>query len=204
MRRHPAPFALALAITLVVLLGRGPGARNGGVGVGGRGGVAHDESLVHDDLARYHDRVFTVVNVVDGDTADIDAPDGRYDHTRIRLWGVDTPEVAGSPRGDMYWGAQASAYAKKTLLRQRVRIELVPDETRDKYERLLAYVYLVESGEMFNELLLLDGHAYADTRFKHPHREQFAKLSADAQAAKRGLWANVSKKQMPAWRQKRN
>ena len=45
------------------------------------------------DVARYHGKTFTVVNVVDGDTIDVDAPDGEYEHTRIRLWGVDTPET---------------------------------------------------------------------------------------------------------------
>ena len=50
--------------------------------------------LKNNDLQKYHEKIFTVVNVMDGDTIDIDIPDGKYDRTRIRLWGVDTPETA--------------------------------------------------------------------------------------------------------------
>ena len=46
-----------------------------------------------DDILKYHSKSFLVIKVVDGDTIDIDVPDEPYDHTRIRLWGVDTPET---------------------------------------------------------------------------------------------------------------
>src|SRR4051812_20748449 len=56
-----------------------------------------------DDVARYHDHLFRIVHVVDGDTVDIDAPDGGKSKTRIRLWGVDSPEVAHNHgEHDMY------------------------------------------------------------------------------------------------------
>ena len=45
------------------------------------------------DVRKYHGKTFTVVNAVDGDTIDINIPDGKYEQTRIRLWGVDTPET---------------------------------------------------------------------------------------------------------------
>jgi len=57
------------------------------------------------DVARYHGKTFTVVNVVDGDTIDVDVPDGEYEHTRIRLWGVDTPETKSPKVGVMYFGS---------------------------------------------------------------------------------------------------
>ena len=52
---------------------------------------------------KYHDKVFTVVNVVDGDTIDIDISDDQHDTTRIRLWGVDTPETGGGSRPSSCW-----------------------------------------------------------------------------------------------------
>jgi len=152
---------------------------------------------------RFDNRLFTVVNVVDGDTVDLDVSDGRRPTTRIRLWGVDTPEVAASPTGAMYWGDQASQFSKQTLQGRTVRLELIEGETRDKYNRLLAYVHLPESGEMFNEMLLRGGHAYADSRFKHPYRERFVELERAAHAAHVGLWRDVTRRQMPGWRQKR-
>jgi len=83
------------------------------------------------DYLKYHDKTFIVEHVVDGDTMDLDVPDGRYPRTRVRLWGVDTPEVAGSPRGAMHWGAEASAFAKRTLLGAEVHVELIPDRGHD-------------------------------------------------------------------------
>ena len=186
---HRYRWALAAVVLLLVLaLPR----RAGNVATSPAGG----------DYQRYHDRVFTVVKVVDGDTVYIDAPDQDKATTRIRLWGVDTPEVAGSPQGEMYWGPQASAFAAETLLNTRVRLELVEHDTRGKYGRLLAYVHIVSSGEMFNALLLRGGHAYADTRFEHPYREQFRAMEEKARAGGVGLWQHVTVEQMPRWRRR--
>lgn len=154
------------------------------------------------DRGRYHDRSFRVAKVVDGDTLDIDIPDTDKPTTRIRLWGVDTPEVKGSPRGEMYFGSQASKFAKETLSGKTVRIVLAPDKTRGKYGRLLAYVVLEGGGEMFNELLLEKGFAYADRRFPHPYREQFEAIEKRARRTGVGLWKSVTLEQMPAWRQR--
>ena len=51
------------------------------------------------DTDRYHDKTFRVARVVDGDTLDIQVADRDKPVTRIRLWGVDTPEVAGTRAG---------------------------------------------------------------------------------------------------------
>ena len=155
-----------------------------------------------DDGTRYHDESFVVVNVVDGDTVDIDVPDRSHPVTRIRLWGVDTPEVAQGDKAGMYFAAQASAYARETLLGQRVHVALSPDKSRDKYDRLLAYVLLERGGRMFNEMLLEEGYAYADVRFAHHYSRQFRTLEKRARKAGVGLWAGVTREQMPEWRQR--
>lgn len=154
------------------------------------------------DYVRYHDRTFTVTRVVDGDTLDIDIPDRDKPTTRIRLWGVDTPEVKGSPKGEMYWGQEASEFAKKTLTGTRVRIELVENNTRGKYGRLLAYVYDAETDLFFNETLLRGGYAYADRRFPHPRRDAFITLETQARQNGVGLWRNVTEEQLPGWRRR--
>ncbi len=160
--------------------------------------VAGGQGTDHD---RYHEKTFAVTRVVDGDTLDIEAPDQRKPATRIRLWGVDTPEVAGSPRGDMHWGSQASQFAKETLTGRQVRLSLL-DRTRDRYGRLLAYVYLADTGEMFNEMLVTKGHAYADVRFDHPQLSEFVQQESAARAARKGLWADITPQGMPTWRRK--
>ncbi len=156
---------------------------------------------VEDDYTRYHDEVFEVVNVVDGDTFDINVSDGNHIATRIRLWGVDTPETAGSA-GVMHFGPEASAFATRRLLGRQVRVVLSPTKTRDKYDRLLAYVYSEPSDVMFNELLLEHGYAYADWRFPHPYRRQFQAIEERAAKQGAGLWADVTDERKPAWRQR--
>jgi micrococcal nuclease len=155
-----------------------------------------------DDHTRYHDRSFRVARIVDGDTLDIAVPDGNKSVTRIRLWGVDTPEAAQSPQGEMYFGPEASSFARKTLRGRTVHVVLSPDKTRGKYGRLLAYVYLERGGRMFNEMLLEEGYAYADLRFRHHYYRQFKEVEKRARRAERGMWAKVTLEQMPGWKQR--
>lgn len=158
--------------------------------------------LKNSDLQKYHEKIFTVVNVVDGDTIDIDCPDGEYDQTRIRLWGVDTPETKNPKTGPMYFGKEASGFTKKLTLNKKVRIFLATDKTRGKYGRLLAYVQLPDD-RFLNELLVAEGFAYADLRFRHNFFNLYKQLEASARSQKKGLWANVKREQLPNWLQRK-
>lgn len=154
------------------------------------------------DQSRYHDRAFQVVYVVDGDTLDIDAPDGDKPVTRIRLWGVDTPEISHGRKASAHFGPEATEFAKRTLAGRGVHIVLSPKRTRGKYGRLLAYVFLERGGPMFNEMLLEQGYAYADLRFEHHYYKRFRGIEKLARKARTGLWADVALDQMPAWKQR--
>jgi len=155
------------------------------------------------DRSRYHDRAFRVVHVVDGDTLDIDAPDGDKPKTRIRLWGVDTPELARSGRPEMHFAKAAKEFAEQTLKGEEVNVVLAPEKSRDKYGRLLAYVFCERGGRMFNEMLLEEGFAYADPRFAHPYKKQFESSEKRARKNAVGLWPGLTLDQMPAWKQRR-
>lgn len=157
---------------------------------------------VSSDYDRYHNQIFTCVKVVDGDTIDIDIPDRQYKTTRVRLWGVDTPETAHSRTGEMYYGPEASAFAKSLVLGKHVRLVLVADKTRGKYGRLLAYVYLEGTDTLFNEELIAQGYGYADRRFPHPWKQRFSDLEKRAQKKQLGLWEEVTYEQFPPWRQR--
>jgi micrococcal nuclease len=154
-----------------------------------------------DDFQKYHDKQFKVINVVDGDTLDIDIPDSDKEFTRIRLWGVDTPETKSPKTGVMYFGPEASEFTKDNSLNKQVRIFLNPDETRGYFGRLLAYVQL-PNGEFLNETLILKGYGYADLRFKHDFYNKYANLEAAARNNKAGLWENIAQDQLPKWLQK--
>lgn len=154
------------------------------------------------DRSRYHDRTYRVVHVVDGDTLDIDAPDSDKSKTRIRLWGVDTPELARGGRPEMYFAIEAREFARQTLLDKTVNVVLAPEKTRDRYGRLLAYVFCERGGRMFNEMLIEEGYAYADPRFPHPYKKQFQSAEKRARKNGVGLWSGLNVEQMPAWRQR--
>jgi endonuclease YncB( thermonuclease family) len=198
-RRHFGILITVLAIAGAVVL-----ERSGWSPVAKSHDVVRADSLNPDDTARYHDKIFAVVHVVDGDTLDIDAPDpgNGKSKTRIRLWGVDCPEIAHGGSGAMHFGPQATAFAKETLT-GNVQVVLSPRQTRDRYGRLLAYVFLEPGGAMFNEMLIEEGFAYADPRFDHHYETRFAAAERRARERKAGLWAGVQLADMPKWRQKR-
>lgn len=163
---------------------------------------AERRPVATDDQSRYHDRMFRVTRVVDGDTLDIDEPDDDKRVTRVRLWGVDTPEIGHGRQAGMYFGPEATAFAQQTLSERTVQIVLSPKRSRDKYGRLLAYVFLERGGPMFNELLLERGLAYADPRFPHHYADRFEAIDKRARKDGVGLWKDLTLDKMPAWKQR--
>jgi len=126
-----------------------------------------------------------VTRVVDGDTVHV-ALDGA-DET-VRYIGVDTPESV-KPNTPVQCFAKAASAANERLVDgQRVRI-VYDAERRDRYGRLLAYVYRAGDGAFVNAALVRDGYARPLTippnvRFA----ERFAALAREAREARRGLW----------------
>ncbi|MDD5135360.1 MAG: thermonuclease family protein [Phycisphaerae bacterium] len=158
------------------------------------------QTAANNDWEKYHQKNFTVVKVVDGDTIDIDLPDGKYKTTRIRLLGIDTPEMAKSPTGEMYYGPEASQFTKEMVLGKNVTVLMDENsKTRDKYDRLLCYIKLPNS-RILNEELVSQGFAYADTRFEHSDYEKYIGLEDTARKEKKGMWEKVTPDQMPEWK----
>lgn len=127
-----------------------------------------------------------VVRVVDGDTIHVMVGGVRE---KVRYIGVDTPETVHPRKGVECFGKRASAYNGRLVDGERVR--LVTDvEQRDRYGRLLAYVYRVRDGRFVNAALAREGYALALTippnvRFA----DRFARLTREARDADRGLWS---------------
>lgn len=157
-----------------------------------RGGVFGYEG---DDWATYDGRQFTIVTVVDGDTVNVADEAGK--RTRIRLIGVDAPEMDGPA----YWGDKATAYARQRLAGRSVTIKLDGTQSRDRHGRLLAYLYVTDS-DNFNLGLVRDGQAYADRRHAHSLRSLFETAEAEARRKAVGLWKAVGDDQQPAWRRR--
>jgi micrococcal nuclease len=162
----------------------------------------HSKIQDANDWDKYNEKNFTVVKVVDGDTIDINAPDGNWPDTRIRLLGIDTPETEKSPSGAMYYGKEASKFTADTALGQEVTVIMDKvSKPRDKYHRLLGYIRFAD-GRILNEELVSEGFAYADTRFPHSYYKEYIQLEKTAQKQKKGLWEKVTQEQMPQWHRK--
>ena len=120
-----------------------------------------------------------MINIVDGDTIDIEMNGQRY---RVRYIGMDTPE-----QGDPFF-AEATEANRQLVEGKTVTLEKDVSET-DRYGRLLRYVYL-EDGTFVNAELVRLGYALIAT---YPpdvkHQETFLQLQTEAREAGRGLWA---------------
>ena len=128
----------------------------------------------------------TVKHVVDGDTIDI-AISGTTE--RVRFIGVNTPETKHPTKGVECYGPEASAYTEQLLpIGTKLRVER-DVEARDKYGRLLLYVYIANSNVFVNLDLVLKG--FARPMVFEPntaHKTDFAQAATQAELHNVGLW----------------
>lgn len=132
--------------------------------------------------------IYKVQSVVDGDTIKI--PMGTTVET-VRLIGIDTPETVHPSKPVECFGREASNKTKEILTGKQVTIEKdTSQDERDKYGRLLAYIFL-EDGTNVNKLLIAEGYAYEYTyNLPYKYQSEFKQAETDARTNKRGLWAD--------------
>ncbi|MDR1778901.1 MAG: thermonuclease family protein [Clostridiales Family XIII bacterium] len=123
-----------------------------------------------------------VTKVADGDTFTIDTGD------KVRLIGVDTPEsVSPTAEKNVPFGKEASDYTKSQLLGKTVYLEFDVQE-KDRYGRLLCYVYLAD-GTFYNLHLVEEGYARVMTVPPNvAHEEDFVAAEDKAKKAGLGVW----------------
>lgn len=130
----------------------------------------------------------TMLKVIDGDTIRIRI--GARPET-VRLIGVNTPETKHPTKPVECFGPEASAHTT-SLLAPGTQVALVRDaEARDRYGRLLAYVFRA-SDELFVNLELLSGGWGVPMSIEPntSNEARFAAAALDAEAANLGLWAH--------------
>ncbi|MBL8777026.1 MAG: thermonuclease family protein [Acidimicrobiales bacterium] len=132
------------------------------------------------------DGAATVVSVTDGDTIDVDFG-GAVEP--VRMLGIDTPETHHPTKPVECFGAEASARTAE-LLPEGTEVHLVRDvEARDRYGRLLAYVYRAEDDLFVNRSLAEDGYAdVLDIAPNGAHAAELAQAVSTARVEGRGLW----------------
>jgi micrococcal nuclease len=130
-----------------------------------------------------------VIGHVDGDTVRVrisNPPAELKVVETIRLIGVDTPETVDPAEPVGYFGKEASDFTRERLLGKPVYLAFDWD-LRDRYNRLLAYIYTGD-GACFNALLIREGYGFAYTRYPFHFMEEFRSLERYARGEKRGLW----------------
>ena len=104
----------------------------------------------------------------------------------MRLIGVDTPETKHPRKPVQYFGKEASMFIANMAEGKKVRLDFDQNQ-RDKYKRLLAYVYL-EDGTFLNAEIIKKGYGHAYTKFPFKYMNEFREYEMKARVRKRGLW----------------
>lgn len=138
-----------------------------------------------------------VTRITDGDTITVEGTDGRS--RKVRILGVDSPEMALNGNPAEFFALEAKAFTEKILLNRSVYLERDNSDT-DDYGRQLRYVWLDDPGRItaetiarvnFSALLISGGYAAAyrsgdDSKY----RSFFLEYETDARAAHKGMWQN--------------
>lgn len=133
----------------------------------------------------------TMVRAVDGDTIVVNVDGGEE---RVRLIGIDTPESVDRSRPVMCFGKEASEQMA-ALLPAGTPLRLVRDvEARDRYDRLLAYVYRASDGLFVNLAMVREGFANFYTFPPNvEHTDEFRAAARTARERGVGSWSACPK-----------
>ena len=125
-----------------------------------------------------------VKRTVDGDTLLLE------DGTRVRLIGIDTPELARNDQPAEPFAGEASHWLDERVTGKKVRLEF-DIERFDRYDRTLAYVYLDDV--LLNEEIVRQGYSRAQLQYNYSARmkKRFQKVEEEARNAKRGIWSET-------------
>jgi len=127
-----------------------------------------------------HAETFKVKRVIDGDTLLLSNGE------KVRLIGVDCPETEHPQKPVQHFGEEACLFTKAMAEGKELRLGF-DRQRRDKYGRLLAYVYLLD-GTFLNAEIIKQGYGFAYTKYPFKYLEEFRRYEREARENGRGLW----------------
>ena len=149
-------------------------------------GVIGESLLANEDIRK--SPTYQVLRVTDGDTIHINY-NGKNE--KVRLIGLDTPETKDPRKPIQCFGREATA--KMTELAENKNIRLEFDKTqgeRDKYGRLLAFVYSEDSKNLAYEMIRQGyGNEYTYNSNPYKYQNEFKEAARKAREENKGLWA---------------
>ena len=126
-----------------------------------------------------------VNRVVDGDTIEVILA-GKKE--KVRLIGIDAPETVDPRRPVGCYGVEASKEMTSLVANRNVTLKTDSQSSdRDKYQRLLRYVY-TENGDFINAEMVQKGYAFAYKVFPFDYLEVFSDYEKEARDSDLGLW----------------
>lgn len=129
--------------------------------------------------------MYQIAKFDDGDTIQV-VMDGHNE--TVRFIGVDTPETHDPRKPVQCYGKEASNFTEQLIGQNKVRLEADPlNSNRDRYDRLLRYVYLPD-GTLLNQKLVESGYGFVTYGFPFEKKSLFAELEKQAASEGRGLW----------------
>ena len=132
---------------------------------------------------------YTVVSFADGDTVSVQVGDKKE---TVRLIGIDTPEVHDPRKAVQCFGEAASQFTKALIGTNTVRLENDPlNSDRDKYDRLLRYVYLPD-GTLVNSEIVKQGYGFAYLTYPFQKSDEFKAYEDQARQTNKGLWGSCT------------
>lgn len=128
--------------------------------------------------------------IVDGDTIIVRLQNGSE---KIRMLGIDTPEFKNNTHKTEYYAYEAFKYTKEQLKGKKICLVKDPSNDRDRYGRMLRYVYI--DSRFFNAELLRKGYADIFSKSEHKMKTYFMKLLQEARNSGIGMWGSMKKEQ---------
>ena len=125
-----------------------------------------------------------VTAVYDGDTIKVKFKNEK--ERKVRLIGIDAPEIGDSREEAKFRAHMARRFAFFYLYRKTVKLSY-DWEIEDKYDRLLAYVWTEKQG-LFNKFILSEGFAAVFLKFPFKYREEFIEAEREARELEKGFW----------------
>jgi len=153
--------------------------------------TSHPQSVITRTLSKTQPGLYVVTKAVDGDTIEVNM-NGKTEP--IRFIGVDTPETHDPRKAIQCFGVAAAAFTKGSLEAHgnHVRLEADPLNTnRDRYNRLLRYVYLPDN-TLLNAEIIKQGYGFAYLGFPFTKSDEFHAYELIARTQNKGLWGSCS------------
>lgn len=138
--------------------------------------------------------IFAVITrIVDGDTVMAETNDGTS--LKIRLYGIDAPELSRADRPGQAFAEESCIYLSSLILGKTVRLDIW---AIDRYHRIVAMIWMEEQNINLQMVSAGMAEAYLEYLKHEPYKSQFINAETEAKEKKMGIWFQGSGYERPS------